>query len=191
MEIKRDTLTVGGLIADERGDKVEPEQQPVVRVLDVATAVSGTSGETLGALPGRIQQIQSAGVFAQDLRSKCVNCTHFDRRGFAAVRRKLTSTLDGLRQLNELRASLLESGNATIADLHEAEDGDRDVEGALSMMGLCRALGELARDDVAVHPLANCPEGYDLFKPRDGAADKAGAAAYDHIMHLAQDGEAE
>lgn len=186
MEIKRDTLTVGGLILDERGDRVEPEQQPVVRTLDAQTVVSGSNGGRLGVLPGRIQSVQPAGVFADDLRRKCVGCAHFDRRGFAALRKKMTATLDGHRQLNELRASLLESGNTDIADLHEAEDGDLDVEGALSTMGLCRAFGELVRDDVAVHPLANCPEGHDFFKPRDNAADKAGAAAYDHIMRLAQ-----
>lgn len=186
MEIKRDTLAVGGLIFDEHGSKVEPEQQPVVRTLEAQAAVDGTGGTQLGVIPGRIQSVQAAGVFAQDLRRKCVGCAHFDRRGFAALRKKMTATLDGHRQLNELRASLLESGNASVASLHETEDGDLDVEGALSMMGLCRAFGELVRDDVAVHPLANCPEGHDLFQPRDNAADKAGAAAYDHIMQLAQ-----
>ena len=191
MQIKRDTLAVGGLISDERGDKVEPEQQPVVRTVDAGISVSGSHGEQLGALSGRVQMVQPAGVFAQDLRRKCVGCIHFDRRGFADLRKRMAATLDGHRQLNELRASLLESGNATLADLHEGQDEDMDVESALSMMGLCRALGELARDDIAVHPLANCPEGQDLFQPRDSAADKAGAAAYDHIMRLAQNGEAD
>lgn len=191
MEIKRDTLAVGGLIFDEYGNKVEPEQQPVVRTLEARTIVDGTSGEQLGTLPGRVQSVQAAGVFAQDLRSKCVGCAHFDRRGFAVVRKKMAATLEGHRQLNELRASLLESGNADITNLHEAEDGDLDVEGALSMMGLCRAFGELLRDDIVVHPLANCPEGQNLFKPRDNAADKAGAAAYDHILRLAQGSDAD
>lgn len=191
MQIKRDTLMVGGLISDEHGDKVEPEQQPVVRAVDATIQVSGSSGGVLGEIGGRINQVQSAGVFAQDLRSKCIGCAHFDRRGFAELRKRMTATMDGHRQLNELRASLLESGNATLTAAHESQDGDMDVEGALASMGLCRAFGDLVRDDVVVHPLANCPESQNLFKPRDSAADKAGAAAYDHIMRLAEDGEAE
>lgn len=191
MEIKRDTLAIGGLIADERGDKVEPEQQPVVRALEVEASVGGSSGGVLGTLPGVIQVAQPAGVFADDLRHKCIGCAHFDRRGFAVLKKRMEGTKEGFRQLNVLRASLLESGNASVAELHEDEAGDRDVEGALSMMGLCRALGEIMRDDVAVHPLANCPEGANYFQARDSAADKAGSAAYDSIMRLAQRGEAD
>lgn len=181
----KDTIRVGGALSDGEGNKLEPEQQPVTRTVELPAPAVGTETGTLGTMRGAIEIVQPAGIFADDLRTKCCNCVHFDNPGFLAAKKRLEGTAEGRKQLHVLRAALLDTGNASVRDMHADDEGDFNPDHALSTMGLCRALSELAKDEVAVHPLANCPEGANLFKARDMSADRRGSIAYDAIMRSA------
>lgn len=186
----KDTIRVGGALSDADGNKLEPEQQPVTRTVEMPAEARGTETGRVGSMRGTIEIVQPAGIFAEDLRTKCCNCAHFDNPGFLLAKRRLESTAEGRRELNNLRAALLDTGNMAVRDMHADEEGDMNAEHALSTMGLCRAWGEIQKDEVAVHPLANCPSEQNLFKARGVEADRRGSMAYDSIMRAA-DGEAE
>lgn len=174
----KDVLHIESQATDEDGVRVEPEQQPVTRVVEGRAEVQGSiSHAAEGSMRTVIEIEQPAGVIADDLRTKCINCRHFDNAGFIAAKKRLQGTAEGREQLQTLRTTLIDHNNLGLVDVQSlSTDSDLDV------MGLCRAFSELRRDDVAVHPLSNCPKEMQLFQAKDRAAEARGSAAYDAIL---------
>lgn len=162
---------------------LEPEEQPVTREVDVSINVRGSiTGETLGALGSQVAITETALDFAQNLKRICVNCKHFDRPKALEVFQEAIKTSDGRAELGNLRARLLDSDN-----LSATPDEVFTVDSELAQLGVCRAISEITKSDVIVHPLGHCPvETYgDNFRPIDRAASKRGDAGYDQIMQQA------
>src|SRR5678815_3097965 len=96
-----------------------------------------------------------------------------------------------------IMAELIVTQNVSVQDLHRSPiDGDFDTLHAVNSLGVCRVLSEVHNDLVAVHPLGVCPpEMRSVQKPRgmyesiDKDTDRAGSAAFDAVMRMAQKNE--
>lgn len=159
---------------------LEPEEQPLAREVDAQIDVRGSrDGSMLGQMNSQVQSVSTAGEFANNLKRVCTNCKHFDVPKAQEVFAESSKSPDGRKELNNLRANLIVMSGAPIGD-----DGQADTDYALSCMGVCRAISEITKSDMIVHPLGFCPvETYgDNFKPVDRAAAKRGEAARDGIL---------
>ena len=204
MDIKSDTLQVLPVTHSPDGKPLEPEERPAQRVLGVAVAPTGhiVPGQpvTIG-VPTTINIEGTAGEFAQGFRHQCQSCIHFSPAAWQTLRAKWENSPDLIERkfVNGIRGMLLSSGNAQLAERHMGQDEELDVEHALQAMGLCRALTEIFSDHYRqfapqiIHPLGGCPaqpgpSGEDLtqlFTPKNRQAARAGAQAYDAVLHAA------
>lgn len=190
MKIKQDLMHITSQPVHDDGTKVEAEEQTVSRI--ITTDVDADVG---GSIAGSIVVSKNVAEFAQQARTTCHLCRHFDNEGFIAFLRKADSPAAPLHVregVNVMRANLLQTQNANLGAMHAGMDGDMDVEHALGALGFCRALYEVSGDDVVVHPLSSCPpEVIDasrpvgLFSPKDRDSEQIGNAAYDALMHKA------
>lgn len=196
MKIKDDLLHISAVPVKDDGTSAEPEEQTVSRILTTEADASMTSGTAVGSIPMQVVAQSTVAEFAATARSRCITCKHFDNPAFVELFRKAdhpAAPIQMREAMNSIRAALLQTSNAEIQGAHSGMDGDMDVEHAIRAMGFCRALGELANDYVAVHPLSSCPDevigpnspvGY--YQPKDNASERAADAAFDHIMRRAQ-----
>lgn len=191
MKIKEEFFHVTNAPTTDAGDKAEPEQQTVSRILTTDSEVEGG-----GSVATQIITSSQALEFANAVRYHCGNCRFFDNRGWRAFVAKADSPLSPMtvrEDVNKIRGALLMTMNASVGSMHAGADGDMDVEHALQALGFCGPLGEIEKGDpVIVHPLASCPPELvspanpaGLFKPRDNDSDAAGEAAYDLVMQRA------
>jgi len=190
VKIKQDVMHITSQPVHEDGTKVEAEEQTVSRILttDVETNVGG-------GIAGSIVVSKNVAEFAQLARSTCGLCRHFDNESFVSFLRKADSPAAPMHVregVNSMRANLLQTQNASLNAMHSGMDGDMDVEHAIGTLGFCRALRDIAGDDVVVHPLSSCPpETIDasrpagLFSPKDRDSERIGDAAYDALMNKA------
>lgn len=196
MDIKDTKVEVTSLQFDERGQKLEPEEQPA-KLTQSGSAPIALAGAPAGAFPISIEQHLNAGALAATVRDPCGTCKHFDRSAWLNHVRFLRSTYAGKQMLNNIMAELIVTQNVSVQDLHRSPiDGDFDTDHAVNSMGVCRVLSEVHNDLVAVHPLGVCPkEMRSLQKPRgmyeavDKDSERAGSAAFDKIMHMARKNE--
>jgi len=196
MKIKADLLRVKTGPYNHNGEKVEPEQQGVQRVIRTEFDANKKGEGKVGVIPGEIIYNTTAGEVARAMRSPCFSCVHFNRKAWAQLFtywNNPDSPIDVRKQLNGLRASLLQTSNAEIVDKSMSQEGDMDVEHALSLMGVCEPLSEINRDPVIVHPLSHCPDEVisptqpdGLYKPKSKDAEKMGSQVFDNVMRLAQ-----
>lgn len=195
MKIKADLLRIGHGALSPKGEKLEPEEKPVERVLVTDFDANMKSGQHVGSIPGSIHYRDTAGDFAQKMRSQCWSCKHFNNDAWRAYRRsvELSDSMERRRELNAIRAALLDTGNAQIQERHTSQEGDMDVEHALSVLGICKAMTETFQDPVIVYPIGTCPDDVcgptnpsGLFVPKDIDSEKAGNSAFDQIMRRAQ-----
>lgn len=196
MKIKADLLRVKTGPYNHNGERVEPEQQGVQRVLVTEFDANMKGGNKVGSIQGEVIYNTSAGEVAQAMRSPCFSCAHFNRRAWAklfAYWNDPASPIDARRNLNGVRASLLQSGNSTIGEKSPGQDGEMDVEHALGLLGVCEPLSEMNRDPVIVYPNGHCPDEVctpqqpnGLYKPRSADAERMGSQVFDNVMRLAQ-----
>lgn len=208
MKIRKDILQVGSGMLSVDGTKLEAEQQPVRRVLTVDAPVTHGSGPGNGRNVGAIAteivtENQSAIDVATHRMSLCGNCKWFRNPEWIRDLNNADSplaTIERRRMVNEIRGALLTTRNANLAEMHEGQDGDLDVEAALRQLGYCKALFETFKNmgnsnedaTVLVHPLSCCPDDvrkqmppHGFYEPKDREAKKVGTANYDRIMSKA------
>lgn len=188
MEIKGEKIEVVPLKRDEAGDKVEPEQAPARRLLDVSQSITltGANGEaqTTAALPMTVSIEMPALELAMGLSSPCFSCRYFDQKAWYEYRRSQTATVDGRAKLQAMEEELIRSANADPAD----------VEEAMQSMGICQVLTEARRDAVIVHPVSTCPDTLPnstvpfprSYKARTSDDARNATATFDSIMRSAQ-----
>lgn len=177
-----------GARADD-GTKLEPEEQPVRRV--IATEAEAKHGDNVvGAIRTNITADMTAIEAAAILSQPCHLCMHWRPDEWPAARRRLESTPEGLADLNRMRAALLGSGSAGLAN----GDEGFDVEHALAhgRIGVCKALSDLFRDDMLTEREATCPsQGPNgetippLFVAKRGDARRASDSTRDSVLRTA------
>ena len=178
------------------GSVAEPEEQTVQRVITTDGEATSTDGKMGGVMRTAIVVESQVSDFADAMRSPCAGCKNFDNKGFLALFTKADhpgAPLHMRESMNSLRAVLLQTYNASVQSMHTGQDGDMDVEHAIRVMGFCRALGEMEKDYVVVHPLSSCPDSVvtperpkGFFQPKDNEHERIGDKAYDAIMRQAQ-----
>lgn len=201
MRIKREFLAIASEARAEDGTKLEPEEQPIQRVMEtVATATRG--GVAVGGLPVEIVAHTTAQEMSAAKGRQCYGCKHWRHEQW----RRAIADADGpdaahedRQSINKVRAAILGSGNATITNHYEdREEGGPDVEKAMNAMGICGPLTENERatdpnfgpkEWVVTFPTACCPmsvvgpgQPYGFFEPRDSDAERGQAANYDAVM---------
>lgn len=191
MIVKNDLLRVQASNYDERGQRLEPEEKPAERILPVDAPVTGQlDGQVKGHLPTTINIQGTVAQFAQRVRQLCAGCKWFDQRAFQQYRCVKELSKEKQREMNAIRAALLETG---VADVDDANPMDAmDVEAQLASMGICRAITEVMREPMIVHPESSCPEEYRTDSQPDGFytplnidTEKIGSAAFDQVMRQA------
>lgn len=196
MKIRKDILNIRAGLRDDVGERIEPEQQLVQRVIDAPAATTAShSGQQVGTMRSEIVVSSSAAEVAAVVKTPCWSCKHFDRETWLKVKSKAEGPLgsqEDRKFLNKIRAALLDSGNAELHERHVSQEGDMDVEHALAHLGVCRPLTEMDNDMVVVYPLATCPastvtatQPNGLYEAKDKEAKRAGSAAYDMVMKRA------
>lgn len=207
MKIRSDLLHISSGARTAKGDKLEAEEQVVRREVVTETNVklgAGALGQDVGSIPMSVVHEQSAIDFANASAARCGNCKHFRNDLFVRDLRKAESPgapIARRRAVNQIRAALIQTQNATVADLAAGADGDFDVEAALQTLGYCTALYEFHKnagqtDEDAmtlVHPVSACPqdvrtnanpEGF--FEFANKLSEKVGKSNYDAVMRQAQ-----
>jgi hypothetical protein len=155
---------------------LEPEEQPITREADIQIPLRGSlTGESLGVINSQFEETQSAHEFTEGLKRTCINCKHFDNVRAQQLFIESSRTADGQRELNNLKANLLQM------DLGSDDD---DLDSGMTQLGLCRAITEIDKKDTIVHPLGTCPvETYgDNFKAIDRAAERRVEKLRDSIL---------
>jgi hypothetical protein len=196
MDIKDTKIEVASLPFNERGEKLEPEEQPA-KLTQSGSAPVALAGTLTGSMPISIEQHLSAGALAATVRDPCGTCKHFDRTAWHKHVRFLGSSYNGKQMLNNIMAELIATQNVSVQDLHRSPiDNDFDTQHAVNSMGVCRVLSEVHNDLVAVHPLGVCPPEMrsapmprGFYVPVDKDTERAGSAAFDKIMEMARKNE--
>lgn len=194
MRIKKEFMRIARLPGTVGGAKLEAEQQPAQRVQVVDANVTSKAGKQLGSITTEIIAEHSAQELANIERAKCYGCKNFRNADWLKIRNAMQfGSLEKRQELNRIRAALLTTANAKIHQVHD-NDGETDVEHAISMLGVCGPLTEIdGTEAIIVHPMGNCPDDVcsmarpnGLFEPKDQDSDRAGAGNYDRIMRIAQ-----
>lgn len=196
LEIKDTKVEITSLPFNEKGQKLEPEEQPA-KLTQSGSAPLALAGESAGSFPISIEQHLSVGALAATIRDPCGTCKHFDRSAWLGHVKFLRSTFAGKQMLNNIMAELIVTQNVSVQDLHRSPiDNDFDTDHAVNSMGVCHVLSEVHNDLVAVHPLGVCPtEMRSMQRPRgmyeaiNRDTDRAGSAAFDKIMAMARKNE--
>lgn len=207
-ETAEETITVARGVRDENGGRLAPEELPLRRSLPVPemhvnTGIHNPHGAPIitGQLGGGIASSEviidtSVAEYTAGFLRQCHNCENFDREGWLKVKAAAERSLDRdkMRELNGIRAALMETNNVKLRERHQDDFGDMDVEHGLNSIGKCHALSSMVMpnsnvpDDIFVYPTATCPEGFEgcfvPLKTRQGR--KAAASGYDAIMRLAE-----
>jgi hypothetical protein len=207
VRIKSDLLNISSGALNTKGHKLEAEEQLVRRevVTDVGAKLGvGTMGKDVGSIPMKVVSEYSAVEFAKAAGSRCGNCKHFRNDLFVKDLKKAESPgapIARRRAVNQIRAALLQTQNASVADAATGQDGDLDIEAALQTLGYCTALYEFHKNAgqsnedamTLVHPVSACPqdvrtdanpEGF--FEYASKFAEQVGTSTYDSVMKQAQ-----
>lgn len=188
MKINGEKVEVVPLTHDERGEKIEPEQAPARRLLDVSDTITltGANGEvqSTAVMPMSVSVEMPAGELALGMSQPCFSCKHFDQRAWYEYRRARESTLEGRAELQAMREELIRSANADVDE----------VEFAMQSMGICRLLTEARNDAVIVYPVSTCPDTLPntttpfprSYEPRTSDDARQSTLTFDSIMRTAQ-----
>jgi len=183
----RDTFQVGYGAREEDGTKLEPEQQPVRRVIESEASV--TVGEAV--LPQTIPLMVTAEMEAREaealLSSQCQFCVHWrqdefrkDRGGIARI------------DLDRMRAQALDC--AEIENVNLSDEQIATADPILdAVIGKCMALSSLCTPEpIYTHREAGCPSSLpngipleNLFQPIPDAK-RIKSAVRDRMMRRAQ-----
>lgn len=195
MKIKSDMLRIRTVPFDDKGQKMEPEQQPVQRVIHTDSPATMRNGQMVGTLPTNIVMDTTVAEMVPGMRRPCFSCKHFDRRNWKELFRlwsEPTAPIEKRRELNAIRAALLETNNAEIQHRHDSEEGMM-VEHAISTLGICRPLTEIDKNPVIVYPKACCPANlitadkpHGLYEPKNKDNERMGSQTFDNLMKAAR-----
>lgn len=194
MDVKGERIEVLPLTHDEAGNKIEPEQAPARRLLDVSDGITVNGVKTEQQLAMTVSVEMTAGELAVGLSEPCMSCKHFDPAAWKEYRRTLESSADGQRELNKMRWAIVGTGNAALQARHTGADGDTDVEHALSMLGVCHPLTDLLGDVTIVYPMATCPATLPqhpepiqkCYTPKTSDDSRNRSKVFDSVMRAAQ-----
>lgn len=194
MDIKGEKIEVVPLTRDQNGERIEPEQAPARRLLDVSDRVKLThNGEKTDAtLPMSISVEMPAHELAMGMSQPCFSCRHFDQKAWYEYRRSREGTIDGRDEMARYKAELIRTTNA--APTVDASGENVDVEFAMRSMGICRVLTEACREATIVYPVSTCPAALPktgeafprAYVPRTSDDAKQSTATFDSIMRSAQ-----
>lgn len=190
MKILGEQITVHAGGRDEKGDRLEPEDQTAVETVlapvEIAIGNHAVHGrQVVGEKIARIGRETSAIELAMAQSTRCELCAHFRNQDWLALKKRLDmpNNVEGLAILNALRAELLASTDTTTFEYREI---DHDVEHALGEMGVCSAWTEEKRELCITVPYGGCPAEHVLFTPKDQQAERTATKAYDAILRAAQ-----
>jgi len=174
---KGEKVEIGSGFREEDGTKIEPELQPVKKIIVSETTVdigSGPDGgQRVGALPLAITSEMPAIEAADMLTSLCHACIFWRPDEWPRVRATLTP-----QEIGALRATLLAKTSDEIPQLDDGNDDFYALDHAMSdgTHGVCKALSDMAGDDVVTFYTATCPDTAPngaplglLFKPKSEA----------------------
>jgi hypothetical protein len=187
MKINSEQLQVVPLTHDEKGEKIEPEQAPARRLLDVSDTITltGRGGEvqSTAVMPMSVSVEMPAGELARGFSQPCFSCKNFDLAAWGEYLEARKATVDGRAELQALQEEFIRGAGA--------DAGDADF--TFRMMGVCRILSEAQRDVVAVHPASTCPDQLKdgspfprSYRPRTSDDERQSSATFDSIMRTAQ-----
>lgn len=198
MKVLDDTLRVATGVRDNKGGKLEPEEQPTRREIAVPANVGLGSGPADGGqhvgtmraiVSTEMPAIETAALFA----SKCEACAYFRRADWLRLYRRWNDPgyAEGFATLNRMRGELLGRGFAELANPGDPEA--ENVEWILTnAMAICGALTECVGEPVIVSCENSCPETLEngapfaAFTPRDSEQKRASVGTYDAILRRAQ-----
>lgn len=143
MKAITDEFRIGHGIPDDKGQPLEPEEQPVDHVLGTMLPVTlgnapgeGTPIET--PMRGRVTVESTAGEMAAELTEQCYLCAHWDPVLFRAERR----TYDA-REQDRQRAIAVEVSGPEALDIILRARADAILDASF---GRCRALSHYSPD---------------------------------------------
>lgn len=198
MNIRQDILKVQTSDRDADGKQIDPEEHTATRILLGGAPVVLKNNENAppqGEIPLEISLETSVGQIAGTVRRMCRECVYHRQETWSKILSGAEKSTDLARRqaINDIRAALMMTQNASLSTVHEGMDGEMDVEHALKTLGICEALTTEKKELVVTHPLASCPDhtitptapkGY--FRPRDERAKRDAASGYDTIIRQAQ-----
>ena len=192
MKTIRDRYQIGHGFQEEDGTKLEPELQPVRRIIDSAAEVNGAENieKQLGrdlSLPLQITSESTAIETAELLAQQCHRCAHWSQTAWDHDRRILEQTAVGRADLDRMRAQAIDCG----ADVKITDSARVSADPLLDCMGKCHALSEIANDGIYSHPEPTCPDRDPagnplplLFKPKSEEK-RAVTSIRDRLLGLA------
>lgn len=197
MKIDDQKLEIASLPFDEKGQKLEPEEQPAKIVQTGAAPIAHGGIETGSGLPITIENHLTAGALAATVRDPCGTCKHFNRTAWRSYVKRLSGSYEGRQKLNAVMAELIMQRHMDFQEMHRSPvDGEFDTDHAVNSLAFCNVLTEVHAEEIVVHPLGVCPPEMRSFErprgsyeARDGDTEKAGAKAFDSVMRAAQKGE--
>jgi len=208
VKIKRDLFKVHRGQMDEKGQKLEPEQQTVQHIYQGTTPLSVSTPGILregvqGNIPLEIVAHATAAEVARSVSATCGQCKNFNRSAWI----KMLSVADNpgssaaeRHGVNQIRAEILM--RMPEPEKHVGADGEYDVNHTLHSMGMCFPLREYYKEKdgkdpgiMAVFSESSCPleictpdKPFGLYQPKDLDAEKIGATNYDRVMVTAAGG---
>jgi len=194
MKISNDILRVYKGSTAPDGTPMDSGERPAQRALIVDAVAHNPQGDELGPTHAAVTYDAPLETLAQEVRSRCRDCVHFDRRAWLKLAREYGSSPDMAKRkvVAEVREKLYLLTDIESNDMHQTQEGDYDVDQALVAMGICHPLTEIEREPIVVHPLAGCPLNLSngspapfLFAPKDAPTDERINAAFDSIMEQA------
>lgn len=182
MKTKNPRLEVQHGVADE------PEEQPARIVLDneipvnIGRGPNDPNAQSVGDMAGVVTIDGTAGGFANDLRTNCGLCKHFDHDAW----RKLHAAWGAPLASPEQKTALADITAAAIQTITGGDASPAAVGEALAMCGICHPMTEEGGQAAIVVSGPWTPCGGAYFKPRGLAEEKASSAIFDAIMRVAQ-----
>lgn len=196
IEIESDVTQIASGVTDDKGQKLEPEEQPARRIL--GTHIDANYGQAIvgKGLRSSVMLYDTAQQFALEAKSECRLCKHWNKRLWKEVLDEAIASPDPLDQkmLFRMMGDLADSTNPQLQEMQANEEGEMDLYRGLRFFGACMIQTEMHHSPVFSHAVSTCqhilgPNGervVDYFEPISHNADVQGASAYDRIMSMAQ-----
>lgn len=190
MKIKAELLKIDSSLFDVRGQRIEPEARVAEKILvsDTQVTAHGQPHKVLGSMKTSINVQGTVGQFANELRSMCASCKHFDMNAWQKMRGQLSK-----KDLDNVKGALISQGLGPVPGAQATAKDEEELERAVNFMGVCKSISEQQKTRVVVHPMARCPPEYctqsaplGFFENTNLDTQRATDAAYDQVMRNAQ-----
>jgi hypothetical protein len=184
LDAKTEKLIIQAVPVDgETGEKLEPEEVPVARVVEGTAPVTGRdTGERFGSIPATLSRVSDAIEVANKKRSLCINCKHFDQPAW----KEHLKTVEGQAFERELRQNFAQDFGINPFDMA--------LLIAMQNLAVCRVFTEINKELTVTRPDYWCqasraenPAGY--WEPITTGDEKLANANYDAILRAASQGK--